>query len=155
MFRKVSTAFLALSLSAALAHAQTPPSPTPSAQPDSPQQTIDTRSIPDGTYLTNGSGQSLYLFEGDEDNKSNCVGSCASVWIPFTVLSGEAPTVSGEAQSGLVGLIQRDDGSTQVTYDEQPLYLYRFDANPGDTFGRDLTSFGDEWQLVRPDGDSL
>jgi predicted lipoprotein with Yx(FWY)xxD motif len=129
-------------------------SPTPGSSL-TPLETLSTRTGSSGTYLVNTSGKSLYLFEGDSPDSSACTGPCTTAWPPFTVANGVPPNVAGDAQSALVGVIQRSDGSVQVTYNHHPLYSYRLDILPGDTHGNGNSQFGANWYLVQPNGNAL
>ena len=113
--------------------------------------TIDVADNPDlGQILTDGDGNTVYLFEKDEDGTSNCSGECATEWPPVTT-SGSAKAGDGADQS-LISTTKRDDGSMQVTYDGHPLYLYAGDTKPGDTTGNGLELYGAEWYAITPDG---
>ena len=113
--------------------------------------TIDVADNPDlGQILTDADGNTVYLFEKDEDGTSNCSGECATEWPPVTT-SGSAKAGDGADQS-LISTTKRDDGSMQVTYDGHPLYLYAGDTNPGDTTGNGLELYGAEWYAITPDG---
>jgi predicted lipoprotein with Yx(FWY)xxD motif len=87
-----------------------------------------------GTILTTLDGYTLYTFDNDVagSGTSACEGGCAAAWPPLPV-AGE-PT-GGEGVTGELGTITRGDGSTQVTYEGKPLYLFANDASPGDTNG--------------------
>ncbi len=62
-------------------------------------------------------------------NESTCQGLCPIYWPP--VLTSRRPEAGpGIDQHGL-GVIDRPDGSHQVTYDGQPLYLFNSDAYIG------------------------
>src|SRR5947209_735074 len=74
-----------------------------------------------GTILTDPNGFTLYTWEGDEEGVSNCSGSCAAAWPPFTV-DGDLVPPDGLPMS--LGLIERDDGTWQVTVDNWPLYHF-------------------------------
>ena len=113
--------------------------------------TIDVADNPDlGQILTDGDGNTVYLFEKDEDGTSSCSGECATEWPPVTT-SGSAKAGNGADQS-LISTTKRDDGSMQVTYDGHPLYLYAGDTGPGDATGNGLELYGAEWYAVTPDG---
>ena len=112
---------------------------------------IETHSGPMGTYLTDGSGRSLYLFAADTAGKSNCSGACASFWPPLT---GSATAMSG-AQAGMLATIARSDGSKQVTYDGHPLYYFKQDTKAGQTSGQGFDNFGGKWWLVAPSGQPI
>jgi len=108
----------------------------------------------DGKYLVDQRGQSVYLFEKDEDGESYCTGACAAVWPPLE--TSTAPSAGADIQNGALGTIKRDDGDMQVTYHGHPLYYYAADAStPGRTKGEDIEQFGSSWYLVNAHGDPL
>jgi predicted lipoprotein with Yx(FWY)xxD motif len=110
--------------------------------------TVGTSQVGDlGTVLVDGAGLTLYMFQNDKGSTSTCTGSCASTW-PALTTSGNATTMSG-ADSSLLGTTQRDDGSTQVTYNGHPLYLYSGDSAPGDANGEGI---GNVWYAVSTQG---
>jgi predicted lipoprotein with Yx(FWY)xxD motif len=113
--------------------------------------TVETHSGPMGTYLTDGSGKSLYLFESDSATKSSCNGSCIAYWPPLT---GTAHA-SGGASAANLSTITRSDGSTQVAYAGHPLYYYKEDGSAGDTNGQGSDNFGAKWWLVAPSGSAI
>jgi predicted lipoprotein with Yx(FWY)xxD motif len=106
-----------------------------------------------GTYLVGPSGKALYLFLLDKAGKSNCSGSCASIWPPLTTTG--KPAASGGAMSADLGTITRSDGKKQVTYKGHPLYYYAADSSPGQTSGQGLNQFGAKWWLVAPSGTAI
>jgi predicted lipoprotein with Yx(FWY)xxD motif len=97
-------------------------------------------------YLVGADGMTLYIFFRDAPGVSNCVDQCAENWPPLTVDSEDALTV-GDDIPGQVGVIEREDGSLQVTYNELPLYYWAADAGPGDTTG---DGFANLWSIVEP-----
>jgi predicted lipoprotein with Yx(FWY)xxD motif len=97
-----------------------------------------------GRYLADGKGISLYSFSRDEKNMSNCIEGCAANWPPFYV--DPSALVEGCEQSDF-STITRSDGREQTTYKGMPLYYFKNDQFPGDTFGQGL---GDSWFLVTP-----
>ncbi len=103
-----------------------------------------------GGFLTDGQGKTLYVFMKDTMNTSNCEGGCAQTWPPL-VAQGK-PSVGDGVNAGLVGTIQRTDGSTQVTYNGHPLYHYAPDQKPGDTNGQGI---GGVWFVVTAAGSPL
>jgi predicted lipoprotein with Yx(FWY)xxD motif len=100
-----------------------------------------------GTVLVDGTGLTLYLFQSDHGSTSSCTGSCASTW-PALTTSGDATATDG-ADSSMLGTTTRDDGSTQVTYNGHPLYLYSGDSAPGDANGEGIS---DVWFAVTTQG---
>jgi predicted lipoprotein with Yx(FWY)xxD motif len=99
-----------------------------------------------GPYLTGEKGMTLYVFSRDSTGKTVCYDQCAVDWPPFTLGSGE--TVRGAAGiGGAFGTILRTDGSTQVTYDDRPLYYYVADRKAGDVTGQGV---GGVWFVAAP-----
>ena len=110
--------------------------------------TVATAGVGDlGTVLVDGTGRTLYLFESDTGTTSTCTGGCAGTW-PALVTDGTATADAG-ADSGMLGTTTRDDGTTQVTYDGHPLYLYSGDSAAGDANGQGV---GDVWYAVTSSG---
>jgi predicted lipoprotein with Yx(FWY)xxD motif len=113
---------------------------------DAALQTADKE--PFGSYLTDADGKSLYLFTSDAGTESSCYDNCATNWPPLT---GEVKAGSG-IDATLIGMTQRTDGTSQVTYNGHPLYYYAKDMGPGDTTGQDV---GEKWYLVSPAGEEI
>jgi predicted lipoprotein with Yx(FWY)xxD motif len=110
--------------------------------------TVATAKVGDlGTVLVDGDGMTLYLFESDTGSTSTCTGTCASTW-PALTTTGDPKATSG-ADSSMLGTTTRDDGSTQVTYDGHPLYLYSGDSAAGQANGQGI---GNVWFAVTSQG---
>jgi predicted lipoprotein with Yx(FWY)xxD motif len=103
-----------------------------------------------GTVLVNGDGMTLYLFEADTGSTSTCSGECAGIWPPLTT-TGNATGTMG-ASSSMLGTTTRDDGSTQVTYNGHPVYLYTGDTAAGQANGEGINHFGGLWYAVTTAG---
>jgi predicted lipoprotein with Yx(FWY)xxD motif len=103
-----------------------------------------------GSILVNSQGRTLYLFKADTGSTSTCTGACAAAWPPLTVTG--APSIGSGANAALLGTTRRSDGTTQVTYNGHPLYLFARDSNAGDTNGQGITAFGAAWFAVTPAG---
>jgi len=99
-----------------------------------------------GDILVDSKGMTLYQFAKDQANVSNCNGGCAAAWPPLVVAAGQNPTV-GDGITGKLGVITRQDGSLQVTYNGLPLYFFASDSKPGDTNGQGV---GGVWSIVHP-----
>lgn len=98
-----------------------------------------------GQILVDGEGRTLYRFERDSDGTSTCYADCAGLWPPVA-----ADAASGEGvDEALLGSIERDDGSKQLTYANRPLYYYAQDVQPGDTNGQGVN---DVWFVVDAGG---
>jgi predicted lipoprotein with Yx(FWY)xxD motif len=114
---------------------------------------ITTKAGSAGTFLTDGSGRTVYLWVKDGTGSSACSGACAALWPPVT--TGGSPTASGSAKASDLGTITRSDGAKQVTYGGHPLYYYAGDSGAGQTNGQGTDSFGAKWWLVAPAGTSI
>ena len=110
--------------------------------------TVMTRSGPLGTYLTDSSGKTLYMFASDTPSKSTCTGSCLSFWPP---LDGKATAGSGVTASKLA-TITGTNGDAQVTYAGHPLYHYAKDSKAGDVKGQGSNQSGALWWILAPSG---
>lgn len=97
-----------------------------------------------GSYLADANGMTLYIYTRDLPNQSNCYDRCAEAWPPLTAAGSLSLP---EGVSGTLGTTTRTDGTTQVTYNEMPLYYWAQDSKPGDTTGQGV---GGVWFLVVP-----
>jgi predicted lipoprotein with Yx(FWY)xxD motif len=104
---------------------------------------LKTAKIGGVAVLTNAKGFTLYSFAPDTSTKSNCNGSCATVWPPVA-----GPATAGAGVTGKLGTIKRSDGSTQATYNGHPLYTYVGDSAPGQASGNGLNLSGGLWHEV-------
>ena len=123
---------------------------TPAAGTSGSAMTIETHTGSAGTFLTDGSGRSVYIFAKDGTNASACSGACASAWPPVTTAG--SPAASGGAKSSDLGTLTRSDGTKQVTYDGHALYYFAGDSSAGQTNGQGVNGFGAKWWLVAPSG---
>jgi hypothetical protein len=69
----------------------------------------------------------------DWGHKSACQGLCAVYWPP--VLTSDRPVAGPGVNQHALGFIVTPDGSHQVTYHGQPLYLFYKDAYIGPPVG--------------------
>jgi predicted lipoprotein with Yx(FWY)xxD motif len=120
------------------------------ASPGGQAGTVDVATSGLGQILVDSQDRTLYLFQLDTGTQSECTGACAASWPPLRA-TGKL-TVGSGADAALLGTIKRSDGSSQVTYDGHPLYLYQGDQQPGDTNGEGLTAFGGSWFVLSPAG---
>ncbi len=104
-----------------------------------------------GQILADNKGMTLYAFKNDKPGQSNCTDTCAQNWPPLTVVQGAQPSASADV-TGKLAVIQRSDGSNQVTINDMPLYTFKNDAQPGDTKGQGLNSI---WYVVSPAGEMI
>lgn len=115
--------------------------------------TVQTHSGPDGTYLTDAAGRTLYLWTADTGMTSMCTGTCATAWPPLT--SSGMPSAGSGVTASELGLSKRADGTEQVTYNGHPLYYFIKDTAPGQMSGQGLKGFGAPWWMVSPAGTAI
>ena len=107
---------------------------------------------PFGQMLFDRRGQAIYLFEPEADGRPACYGACETAWPP--VLTEGAPAADDGLRPGLLGTVERRDGSRQVTYGGWPLYFYAHE-DPGEVLCHDVVLNGGLWLAVGPDGEAL
>jgi predicted lipoprotein with Yx(FWY)xxD motif len=117
-----------------------------------PGITIATGDSQFGTILFDGSERAIYLFGKEQADASECYDACAEAWPP--VLTEAEPQADGGIDGKLLGTTERDDGTTQVTYNGHPLYYY-VDDPPGEVLCHDVVEFGGLWLVVDPSGDAV
>jgi predicted lipoprotein with Yx(FWY)xxD motif len=108
-----------------------------------------------GKVLVDSSGQALYASEQETAaGKVLCTGACNSFWTPLTVHGG-AP--SAASLPGKLGVVERPDGTKQVTYNGELLYSFTQDQ-PGEVTGDGFKdAFGGQrftWHVVSTNGGS-
>ncbi len=87
--------------------------------------------------LADAAGRTLYTFDKDTANKSNCAGGCLAAW-PAFVAKAEAKA------AGDFGLIDAN-GAKQWAVNGKPLYYFAGDTKPGDRNG---DGSGGVWHVV-------
>lgn len=129
MFTRTLTTLTVAALSATVAHG--------AAHLTKPANTVK---FEGETYLADASKMTLYTFDKDKRNVSNCYGDCAAKWPPVLV---EDAMMLAKGYSA----IKRTDGSMQLAYKGQPLYLWFKDEKPGDMTGDGVKGV---WHIARP-----
>ena len=99
-----------------------------------------------GSYLTDGTGRTLYFFAKDSNGTSACTGACPAKWPPFAPASVVAPSLLKVSD---FSTISRADGTPQTTYMGRPLYYFANDTNPGDMNGN---GFNNLWYVANITG---
>ena len=97
-----------------------------------------------GEYLTDAEGGTFYTYTGAEEPSE--LGDFEAVE------AGDADMVGEGLDESLLGTIDRDDGTSQLTYAGRPLYRYRGDVVAGDVLGH---GFNDEWSALNAQGTDL
>jgi predicted lipoprotein with Yx(FWY)xxD motif len=116
---------------------------------DSGPATVEVRSTELGDVLVDGDGMTLYMFVPDQkkNGRPTCYDECAEAW---PALEAPAELTAGDGLDGsLLGTVKRDDGTTQVTYGDLPLYLFSGDQAAGDVEGQGLNEV---WYVLSPEG---
>ncbi len=96
-----------------------------------------------GRILVAANGMTLYTFDRDTKDTSNCYDACAKNWPPLTIASG-SPV--GDGVSGALATTDRRDGGKQVTLDGKPLYFWAADKSPGDATGDGVQGV---WHVIK------
>jgi predicted lipoprotein with Yx(FWY)xxD motif len=104
-----------------------------------------------GKVLFDDKDQAIYLFDKESGPKAECYDACAEAWPPV-VTEGQPQAGSG-VKAQLLGTIQRDEGTAQVTYNGHPLYYYAHEG-PGEVTCHDVEEFGGLWLAVDAAGNS-
>lgn len=95
-----------------------------------------------GGVLTDPAGRTLYTFDKDQANKSNCQGGCLQNWPPYVA----APAAGAPKPVSGVGRFEHDE-MQHWTFNGSPLYYFVGDAKPGDRNG---DGKGGVWHVVKP-----
>jgi predicted lipoprotein with Yx(FWY)xxD motif len=104
-----------------------------------PYAAVDATPVGSGGVLTDRDGHTLYTFDYDQANRSNCDRECLKGWTPLRATASDLP-------SGRLSIVERANGDLQWALDGRPLYLFDGDRRPGDVFGERL---GWAWHAVR------
>ena len=105
-----------------------------------------------GQVLFDESGQAIYLFDKETSDKSECYDDCAAEWPP--VLTDGEPQAGRGIDESLLGTTERDDGTTQVTYNGHPLYFYAHEGKD-EVRCHDVPGFGGIWLALGADGNRI
>jgi predicted lipoprotein with Yx(FWY)xxD motif len=101
-----------------------------------------------GTILVDPEGFTLYVFTNDSAGTSVCNEGCIENW---PAVPGDT-AIGSDLDASIFGTTARDDGSEQLTVNDQPLYRYTPDAAPGDVNGQGV---GGVWFVVDTDGNLI
>jgi predicted lipoprotein with Yx(FWY)xxD motif len=104
-----------------------------------------------GEILVDSDGRTLYSFDKESTDRSECFGACAEAWPPFYT-KGEPQAASGVKQD-LLGTTDHE-GKDLVTYDGHPLYYY-VNEGPNEVLCQGVEEFGGLWLVVAPSGDVI
>jgi predicted lipoprotein with Yx(FWY)xxD motif len=95
------------------------------------------------SVLVNAQGMTLYHLSGEQGGKFICTNAaCVATWPPLLASSAAAPT----GGVGKLGTVKRPNGTTQVTYNGEPLYTFSHDK-AGEANGQGIKDVG-TWTAV-------
>ncbi|WP_257577837.1 hypothetical protein [Streptomyces sp. JJ38] len=126
---------------------------TPSPGDATGPASVAVESSPYGDILVGENGFTLYMFEADSPGESTCYDACAEAWPPLTT-DGD-PIAGNRVDADLLGTMEREDGTTGVTYNDFPLYYYQADSDADDINGQGIDGFGGLWYVLGPDGEPI
>lgn len=133
--------------------------PSEAMPPSGGTATVSVRQVGGaGRVLVDSTGQALYATDEEADESVLCSDACLSFWMPLTIDAG-APTAG--SVPGTLGVVERPDGTRQVTHDGKRLYSFTEDE-PGEVTGDGFADAFDgqqfTWHVVRvggsPSGDA-
>jgi predicted lipoprotein with Yx(FWY)xxD motif len=126
---------------------------TTAASPATKAVSVSVRTLPSvGAVLVNSEGHTLYTFAPDQHSKVTCVSSCATVWPPLKIASGETAAGSPQMKASLLSSDSDPEGGSVVTYAGWPLYTYVGDGAAGQDSGQALEANGGRWYVIAPSG---
>lgn len=103
-----------------------------------------------GRIVVDPDGMTIYVFTVDAGGESACYDTCADSW---PAVPGETPIAPDLDTASLdFGTTERTDGSSQLTLNGRPLYLFAGDDAPGDTNGQGLNGV---WFVVGSNGEMI
>jgi predicted lipoprotein with Yx(FWY)xxD motif len=117
--------------------------------------TVSVATIPGvGSVLVDSTGHALYASDQEASGTVMCTGACTSFWKPL-VPAGASPTAAAGAPA--LGVVDRPDGTKQVTADGRPLYTFVQDSPhqvTGNGFSDDFDGQHFTWHAVLASGGS-
>lgn len=104
-----------------------------------------------GAVLVDSSGRALYSPDEEANGQILCTGACSAIWMPLAA-DGTPTAAAGGPQ---LAVIDRADGTKQVTADGRPLYTFAEDSN-GQVKGNGVSdAFGSQhftWHAILATG---
>lgn len=101
-----------------------------------PAKMVDTKA---GKVLATEAGMTLYTFDKDAKDKSNCDADCLKKWPAFLA-------ASGAKAEGEWTLVKDATGKEMWAYEGKPLYTYVEDTKAGDVNGDGV---GGVWHVAK------
>lgn len=122
---------------------------TESGKVSAPLSAVDDAKL--GKLMVDARGNTLYRFDKDSawPMKFGCLEDCLNTWKPAAPVESEK---AAGIPAGLVGSVERPDGTRQLTIDCWPVYLLTGDIAPGQTNGHGAQGL---WFAVNPAGKKI
>jgi predicted lipoprotein with Yx(FWY)xxD motif len=135
------------------ASAPSAPSTTTTSAPSAGGVKISSATIARlGPALVNAQGRTLYVFAPDKGKKVTCVSTCAAIWPPAFLPSGQKTVAAAPVKRSLLGSDRDPAGGRVITYAGWPLYTYVPDTAAGQATGQALNLNGGLWYVISPAG---
>jgi predicted lipoprotein with Yx(FWY)xxD motif len=127
------------------AGASSPPAPAATTS----GAVVSTAKTPLGTILVDSKGKTIYVFAIDKPGQSKCMATCLAYW-PAVTAPAAMTSVSGVTAK--LGVLDRPEGTKQLTVAGYPVYTFAGDSGPGKTTGQGKNLSGGLWWVVSPTG---
>lgn len=137
------------SSTSAAAPATVPAAMTPSPISDS-AAVLKTESTSLGTILSDTHGRTVYMFTADSPGHSACTGTCLTYW-PIVAAPAMLPATLPGVTAKL-GVLDRPDGTKQLTVAGWPVYTFSGDTTSGAATGQGKDLSGGVWWVLSPSG---
>lgn len=102
-----------------------------------------------GPILTDGAGNTLYMYAPDSPDAATCNIGCSGAWPPY--FFDGTPSVGEGLNLDLFTTVPSEGGS-QLAYNGHPLYFFGGDSGPGDTNGQ---GSGGLWFVLDAEGNQI
>jgi predicted lipoprotein with Yx(FWY)xxD motif len=101
---------------------------------------VATRDVPGvGTVLVDTGGRTLYFTDSDQAGTIKCTADCLELWHPVMAPGGQI----SDAPVSDLGSVTRPEGTSQLAYQNKPLYTFALDGPDKPASGNNATdSFG-------------
>ncbi len=96
-----------------------------------------------GRLVVNDKGYSIYTWDRDQANKSNCTGDCARIWIPAIAPASASP-------QGEWTIVQRAPGVRQWAFRKKPVYTFSEDVSRESLNGGDVPGWNNVYTMTAP-----
>jgi predicted lipoprotein with Yx(FWY)xxD motif len=114
---------------------------------------VSVASVEGTDVLVDAKGETLYSTEAEKGGKIHCVDACTSFWEPLMASNSDVNAASKQLRDEL-GVVDRPDGESQLTYDGLPLYTFVEEGAgelKGDGFTDDFQGTHFEWSAAQTD----